>query len=140
MSSGFNPPIMSLCFLRPWCSSSSGPSHCPELCPPLPPPSLVVQVTVSPQCTACWSVQSLSCVQLYVTPWTAAKQASLSFTISQSLLRFVSIEPEMPSNHPFLCHLLLLPSLFPSIRVFSNESVLHQVAKVLGLWLQHQSF
>ena len=63
---------------------------------------------------------------LFVTPWTAAHQASLSFTSSQSLLRFMSIESVMPSNPLILCHpLLLLPSIFPSIRVFSNESVLH---------------
>ena len=61
-----------------------------------------------------------------VTPWTAARQASLSNTNSQSLLKLVSIESVMPSNHLILCHpLLLLPSIFPSIRVFSNESVLH---------------
>ena len=72
------------------------------------------------------SVQSLSHVQLFVTPWTAARQASLSFTISQSLLKFISIELVMPSNHLILCHpLLLLPSIFPSIRVFSNESAPH---------------
>ena len=66
-------------------------------------------------------VQSLSCVWLFATPWTAAHQASLSFTISQSLLKLMSIESVMPSN----CHpLLLLPSIFPSIRVFSSESAL----------------
>ena len=71
------------------------------------------------------SVQSLSCVQLFVTPCTAALQASLSITNSWSLLRLVSIELVMPSNHLILCHpLLLLLSIFPSIRVFSNESVL----------------
>ena len=59
-----------------------------------------------------------------VTPGTAARQASLSFTISWSLLKFISIEWVMPSNHLVLCHPLLLPSIFPSIRVFSNESVL----------------
>ena len=70
--------------------------------------------------------QSLSYVQLFVTPWTAAHQASLSFTISQSLLKFMSIESVMPSNHLVLCHpLLLLSSIFPSLRVFSNESTLH---------------
>ena len=70
-------------------------------------------------------VQLLSRVQLFVTPWTAARQASLSFTISCSLLKLLPIESVMPSNHPVLCHpLLLLPSIFPSIRVFSNESVL----------------
>ena len=66
----------------------------------------------------------LSCVQLFVTPWTAACQASLSFTISQSVLKLMSIESVMPSSHLTLCHPLLLPSIFPSIRVFSNESVL----------------
>ena len=71
------------------------------------------------------SVQSLSRVQLLGTPWTAARQASLSITNSRSLLKLMSIESVMPSNHLNLCHpLLLLPSIFPSIRVFSNESVL----------------
>ena len=71
------------------------------------------------------SVQSLSRVWLFATPWTAACQASLSITNSQSLLRLMSIELMMPSNHLILCHpLLLLPSIFPNIRVFSNESVL----------------
>ena len=71
------------------------------------------------------SVQSLSRVQLFVTPWTAARQASLSITNSQSLFKLMSIESVMPSNHLILCcPLLLLPSIFPSIRVFSNESVL----------------
>ena len=63
-------------------------------------------------------------VRLFVTPWTAAHQASLSITISQSLSKLMSIELVMPSNHLILCHPLLLPSIFPSIRVFSNESVL----------------
>ena len=71
-------------------------------------------------------LQLLSCVQLFATPWTAAPQASLSFTISQSLLKLISIESMMPSNHLILCHpLFLLPSIFPSIRVFSSESSLH---------------
>ena len=71
-------------------------------------------------------VQSLSHVQLIATPWTAAHQASLSFTISQSLLRLMTIELVMSSNHLILCHsLLLLPSIFPSIRVFSSKLVIH---------------
>ena len=71
-------------------------------------------------------VQSLSRVQLFEIPWTAAHQAHLSFTISQNVLKFTSIESVMPSNHLILCcPLLLLPSIFPSIRVFANESVLH---------------
>ena len=70
-------------------------------------------------------VQALSCVRLHVIPWTATRQTSLSFSISWSLLKFVSIESVMPSNHLILCHpLLLLPSIFPSIRVFSNKSAL----------------
>ena len=70
--------------------------------------------------------QLLSHIWLFVTPWTAAHQDSLSFTISQSLLKFMSNESVMPSNYIILCHpLLLLPSIFPSIRVFSNESALH---------------
>ena len=85
------------------------------------------------------SVQSLSRVQLFVTPWAAARQASLSFTNSQSLLKLMSIKSVMPSNHLILCRpLLLLPSIFPSIRVFSNPS--HQVAKVLEIQFQLQSF
>ena len=80
------------------------------------------------------SVQLLSHVQLFVTPWAAARQASLSITNSWNLLKLMSIESVMPSNHLILfCPLLLLPSIFPSIRVFSNESdlcirwpVLHQ--------------
>ena len=71
------------------------------------------------------SVQSLSRVRLFATPWTAARQASLSITKSWGLLKLVSIESVMPSNHLILCHpLLLLPSIFPSVRVFSNQSVL----------------
>ena len=78
------------------------------------------------------SVQSLSRVWLFATPWTAAWQASLSITNSRSPPKPMSIEFMMPSNHLILCRpLILLPSNFPSIRVFSNESALHQVAKVL---------
>ena len=71
-------------------------------------------------------VQSLSCVQLFATSWTAARQTSLSFAISRNLLKLISIESVVPSNHLVLCRpLLLLLSIFPSIRVFSNESALH---------------
>ena len=73
------------------------------------------------------SVQSLSCVQLFATPWTVAYQASLSITNSQNLLKLMSMESVMPSNHFILYHpLLLLLSIIPSIRVFSSESVLIQ--------------
>ena len=83
----------------------------------LPGTSLVVQFS---------SVQSLSRVQLFATPWTAARQASPSITNSQSSLKLTSIESVTPSNHLILCRPLLLPlSIFPSIRVFSNEPVLH---------------
>ena len=86
------------------------------------------------------SVQWLSHVQLFVTPWTAACRASLSITNSWSLLRLISIEPVMPSNHLMFCPPLILPPLiFPSIRVFSNESVLH--IRWPKYWkFQHQSF
>ena len=81
------------------------------------------------------SVQLLSCVWLFATPWTVACQASLSITNSQSLLKLMSIESVMPSNHLILCRpLLILPSIYPSIRVFSNESVLHIK------WPKYQSF
>ena len=81
------------------------------------------------------SVQSLSCVRFFATPWAAAHQASLSITKSRSLLKLMSIESVMPSNHLFLCRpLLLLPSIFPSIRIFSNESALHI------RWLKYWSF
>ena len=78
------------------------------------------------KCTLLVVVQSLSHIRLFAIPWTAAHQASLSFTISQSLLKLVSIESVMPSNHLIpCCPLLLLPSIFPSIKAFSNESALH---------------
>ena len=87
------------------------------------------------------SVQSLSHVQLFATPWTAARRASLSIINSQSLLKLISIESVMPSNRLILCHpLLLSPSIFPRIRVFCNESVLHIGGQVLEFQLQHQSF
>ena len=66
----------------------------------------------------------LSCIRLFLTPWTAAHQASMSITNSRSLLKLISIELVLPSNHCLLCHPLLLPSIFSSIRVFSNESAL----------------
>ena len=80
-------------------------------------------------------VQSLSRVRLFMTPWPAARQASLSVTNSRSLLKLMSIESVMPPNHLILCHPLLLPpSIFPSIRVFSNESALRI------RWLKYWSF
>ena len=89
--------------------------------------------------SAC-SVQSLSHVRLFATPWTAAPQASLSITNSQSLLKLMSIESVMPSNNLILYHpLLLWPSIFSS-GSFHYVSSLHQVAKVLEFQLQHQSF
>ena len=78
--------------------------------------------------------QSLSRVWLFVTPWTAARQASLSIANTLSLFKLMSIESVMPSSRLILCHpLLLLPSIFPSIRVFSNESALHTGGKSIGV-------
>ena len=80
---------------------------------------------VDSECIVAFVVQLLSHAHLFATPWTAARQTSLSFTISQSFLKFMSIESVMPSNHLILCcPLLLLPSIIPSIRVFSNGSSL----------------
>ena len=89
-------------------------------------PCLSILVKLRLECPVLISVvQSLSCVRLFATPWTAARQASLSITNSWSLLKLVAIESVMPSNHLILCRpLLLLPSFFPSIRVFSNELIL----------------
>ena len=84
--------------------------------------SLCTQWTITPPFN---SVQLLSPVQPFATPWTAAHQASLSITNSWSLFKLMSIRSMMPSNYLILCHPLLLPSIFSSIRVFSNESVLH---------------
>ena len=111
---------------------------------PCPPPLLLPYYTLIPGVTlhlffiiACFTsssllkctllvVQSLSHIQLFAIPLTAAHQASLSFTISQSLLKLVSIESVMPSNYLIPCHpLILLPSIFPSIKAFSSESALH---------------
>ena len=80
------------------------------------------------------SVQSLSCVQLFAKPWIAARQASLFITNSQSLLKLMSTESVMPSKHLILCRPPLPPSIFPSIRVFSNESALHI------MWPKYWSF
>ena len=101
-------------------------------------PRCLLMATVGPRlvkairsCFQFTSVQSLSHVQLLVTPWTVAHQASLSITKSWSWLKLMSIESVKPSNHLILCcPLLLLPSIFPSIRVFSKVSSLHQVLKV----------
>ena len=79
-------------------------------------------------------VQLLGHVQIFVTPWTAARQDSLSFTVSQSLLKLMSIKSVMPSNRLILCRPLLLPSIFPRIRVFSNESA-HRIR-----WPKYLSF
>ena len=96
--------------------------------------NLVPWPGIEPEAPA-FVVQSLSWVQLFATLWTAACQASLYFTISQSLLKLMSIESVMPTNHLILCHpLLLLPSILPSIRVFSNESAL------LIRWPKYWSF
>ena len=111
----------------------AGPTPLPSLCryrtwplPTAPRPShLSRSASREPQIQGSSSVQSLSRVPLFPTPWTAAHQASLSFTNSQSLLKLMSIKSVMPSNHLTLCHPFLFPlSNFPSIRVFSSESAL----------------
>ena len=90
--------------------------------------SITIQDTITffyfHQCIVFSSVQSLSRVQLFATPWTAALQVSLSITNSQSPPKPMSMDSVMPSNHLIVCHPLLLPSVFPSIRVFSNDSAL----------------
>ena len=124
-SSGTEPSL--LCLLH-WQSDSFCPYSDPLSQLPSPVPLPIHQ---PPPCSLCLyfcfvSVQSLSHVQLFAAPWTAACQASLSITNSWNLLKLMSIELVMQSNHLILCRpLLLLPSIFPSIRVFSNESVLH---------------
>ena len=80
------------------------------------------------------AVQLLGRVRLFVIPCTAGRQASLSFTTSWGLLKLMSIESVTPFNHLILCHLLLLPSILPSIRVFTNESILHI------RWLKYWNF
>ena len=93
-------------------------------------------------CSVAQTLQSLSRIQLFATTWTATHQASLFFITSQSLRKLISIESVMPSNYFILFRpLLLLPSIFPSIRIFSNElAFCIKIAKVLELQLQHQSF
>ena len=115
--------------LSPYISPSSPLSLCPLVCSLCLfvhcCPANKFFVTIVLDFRYMHSVQSLSRVLLFPIPWTAACQASLSITNSRSLLKFMSIESVMPSNHLILCHPLLLPpSIFPSIRVFSNESVL----------------
>ena len=90
--------------------------------------SIHIKNYLKPLCVSLKNIvvlQLLSLVQLFVSPWTAVRYASVSFTVSQSLIKFMSIESVMPSNHLILCHpLLFQPSIFPSIRVFSSESAL----------------
>ena len=96
---------------------------------------LVILTFIYLSCFQFSSVQSFSHVRLFVTPWTAAHQASLSITNSRSLPKLMSTESAMPSNHLILCHLLLLlPSIFPNIGVFSSESIL------LIRWPKYWSF
>ena len=93
-----------------------------------------MRVEIKDHCSLFCGSQSLSCVWLFVIQWTAAYQTSLSFTISQSLIKLMSIESVIPCNHLILCHPLLLPSIFPRIWVFSNESAL------CIRWPKNQSF
>ena len=132
-------------------SHSHGLFHCLSAELPFSAPVLSPAIEQSSECTTLStshssspfiqfsSVQLLSRVRLFATPWTAVRQASLSITNSRSSLKLTSIESAMPSSHLILCHPLLLLSIFPSIRVFSNESTPHQVAKILEFQLQPQS-
>ena len=104
----------------------NGPEHVKHVIGGMFPGGSLLRVCSVDQSIVIISVQLLSRVRLFAIPWTAAYQASLSITNSRSLLKLMSIELAMPSNHLILCHhLLLLPSIFPSIWVFSNELVLH---------------
>ena len=85
---------------------------------------MFMSIFMDSTCRPVADVQLLNCVRLFATRWTAARQASLSITNCQRLLRLISIESVMPSNHLILCHPLLLPSIVATIRVFPNESVL----------------
>ena len=108
-------------------TTNHGPSHSHS------PREYPVKHLLTHHCLS--SVQLLSCVQLFLTPWTAARQGSLSITNSQSLLKVKSVESVMPSNHLTLCHpLLFLPSIFPTIRVFSSELA------VCTRWPEYWSF
>ena len=99
------------------------------------PPSIYLSVHIRALGLYLSSIQSLSRVRLFETPWTAARQASLSITNSRRLLNLMSIESVMPANYLILCHpLLFLPSIIPSIRVFSHKSALHI------MWPKHWSF
>ena len=113
---------MALCLFSRVTLPSPVVSACSDALPGDPEPDLANFLWMLSQFS---SVQLLSCVRLFETPWTVACQASLSITNSQSLLKLMSIESVMPSNHLIFCHPLLFPpSVFPSNRVFSNESVL----------------
>ena len=130
--------------LMPSQDQSSGKGSCEEL--KLPANShLELWKPVLPPRQAVSQFSSVTqCVQLFATPWTAACQAILPITNSWSLLKLLSFESVRPFNHLILCRpLLLSPSVFPSIRVFSNKGLFsssHQVAKVLEFLFQHQSF
>ena len=116
-----------LCFWLQTSATLTLMQHSLECLTVVPSPQVLSlnHTAISSENLCCVVIESLSRVQLFATPWTAARQVSLSFAISWSLLKLKSIESVMPSNHLILCHsLLLLPSIFPSIRVFSKESVL----------------
>ena len=115
-----NPTLTSCC--KHCCDSNDVTTrHCADQPPWVSKPTVRVS-PISP--VSVQFIQLLSRVRLFATPWTAARQASLSITNSQSLLKLMAIESVMPSSHLILCHPLPLPSVFPNIRVFSNESAL----------------
>ena len=131
-----------------WASICNKMNTDPHFTSPWPPDLKVKSRTINlgekigqNLCDLAFLVLLLSSVDSLWPPWTAARQASLSFTMCQSLLRLMSIESIIPSSHLILCRpLLLLPSIFTSIRVFYNQLALCQVVKVLERQLQHQFF
>ena len=105
---------------------------CPQHCDLGPQRSCTALQKLHPLPAAVLLVQLLNHVWLFATPWTATRRASLCFTIFWSLLKLMSMDSVMPSNHHILCHSLLLPSIFPSIRVFSSELALASGGRIIG--------
>ena len=134
-------PLAACGILVPWALSSETTSSNNWTAREFPTNILFIYLYLDAELARIAVVQLLSHVWLFATLWTEARQAIESSAVSWSLLKFMSVELVMLSNHLILCcHLLLLLSVFPRISVFSKELTLHQVAKLLELHLQHQSF
>ena len=118
----------------PWTSRRSNQSILKEISPGISLEGMMLKLKLQYFGHLTQRVQFLSCVQCFATPWIVAHQASLSYTISWSLLKLMSIESLMPSNHFILCHpLLLLPSIFPSIRVFQISQFFASGGQSIGV-------